>query len=810
MEENILDDQYTIIYKYVRAFQQPKRFFVNINNKVIDIYHSAGVSQYFNPKDLLMVFYEQHIEISKGYQAWVIATANMKKYNKFINTINTDIEALEEYNMEDIIPIYGNLGNYFKKEEKIIYYNEEGNDIDVILNQFNRHRNTDILKELFTLEDYDNVLYEIKITPNAQLLEQLNQFASQYEELRYIKYDSKTFIRDYKEWIISIDKLYQKDLLTSNILDNQLLVKNNKYKSIKVGPVKTDYLVRIYNPTIGINNRPVDIHDGIYLFDEAKTTTEIPFVIYKNTEGVYYYKVHEETNTDLSIIKTIELENNTLFYNTPNLEVRYDLATNHMYVTFYNYNTTIVNILPINIDQTTQYIMNGHFNVWNVEINEATLAELILTNNIINTMFYVDDSDKNLEKKYFSLTYIPLLSNIPIGVKITQLYYETDKVVTTVENNKEQHLSLKKEKNHSIPYLDIKFKNVYNYEGFVTIIKMLLYLFNNNINKNDTYALEINTLNNVTTNEHEVDDNLKLLKNVAPNVFVEGYANFCAQRPKPINKTDIKAYMEKRIKDLNLDAKTAASYQDYGVLDFTLEGTNETLHLVCDHPDYMYPYLKSTAVETKMKNLNKTIYTEIPCCKKLPQKREKVVKQDITRGDLDKQIKYILNNYNKLDNHFTIYNVINDKNSLLHCVCSALQQVDYLHSKDKSSYVEQLLTTISNKTNFGLLKQELYDKDVDTIKTMFLNNVFLDPKLYYRALEEYFDINIYVFESENILDIPRFRQFHTRPLRLNRKTILIYKKTIEGPCELIFSSGKKSGFIAFSGKPNHQQQSICF
>jgi hypothetical protein len=393
------------------------------------------------------------------------------------------------------------------------------------------------------------------------------------------------------------------------------------------------------------------------------------------------------------------------------------------------------------------------------------------------------------------LKYTPYNSDTVISIQISQLYYNEDTVVDVINNNKTEKLKLKLKKRKNIPYIHIKFKNLYHSESFLTIMNSIINSFV--IKKSN----ELNTLlaDLEFKKEKDVDENLKKLKNIAPDAFVEGYANFCdaRKRPSPIDKKDIKNYIKSKSKEFNFKAGELETFKQQGVLDFKL-ANDEVIHLVCDYPDDKYPYLKSTLKSKKLTQLDKTYYDELPCCKILPPKLDKNAKKETshimgfniitnpgTTGELKPDVKYFLQYYNNsLDNNFIRMGVVNDSKSLLHCLCLATNDELYKDTKNKSIYVDNLLVKIAEKINYGLLKQELYDMSLDEIKESFLNNNFLDPNLYYRAFEEYYNFNIYVF-NQDTMELPRFNMFHSRPVRDYRDTILISKQNNQ--CELIIN-----------------------
>lgn len=803
---NILDDKYTILYKYVIVNQLPKKYFTILNNKVYNIYDAlkdVHLQQYFDPIDLLMIYYESLInqDLLNNYKNWYYNNNN-KKYVKFLNAISNG--ELTEYNTKDIVnryvELYGKnetITNYFKNMDSVIYYDTDNDNIDILLDNFHGKKNIGIFNDLFTLDDYKYGSYEFSIVPNKKILENILNYANNFESLNYIKYDSKSFMVAYKEWIIITHNDYIKNIETVNMINDNQLLSKGKYKNIKVSPKSVENLIKTYIPT-KINNTLVDIYDGMYFFNESIVSEDVPIIIYKNNEHIYYKTHVTYNNTNIPVIA-----NNTIYfyiqhYNVKKYDVLYNLSTNNMNITFYQFEEVdidkiIHSILPIHIDNliTNDYNMDGYVNIWDFEINESTMADIILNNDIINKSIYVDDSIKNLIKTGLYLQYVPLLSNNHITIEIMQLYYENDKIVKYINNGVEEEIKLKS-KTNQIPYLKINFKNVYNYDGFIEIIKMLL----DNYYLMDQYDYA-KLLTLPSTKELTMDINLRLLKDAAPEVFVEGYANFCGKRPKPINNDLIDDYIKDKISELKLTGKNAEDFKNNAVLEFHTK--NQTLNLVCDYSDDIYPYRKSTKIETKMKKLDKTLYEELPCCKKLPIK-QKIIKKETTHvithgiinipgsyGQIDDNIKYVLNKYNNDNNNNLIrMGVIADNYSFIHCLCIATDDIKYVNTKNKLDYIIKLIPEIAKNTHFDLLKQENYNLDTEVIKNHFLNTKNLDPAIYYRAFEEFFNINIYVFNNNTILDIPKYKLFHTRPVRDERKTVLIYKH-LNGHCELIIN-----------------------
>jgi hypothetical protein len=94
-----------------------------------------------------------------------------------------------------------------------------------------------------------------------------------------------------------------------------------------------------------------------------------------------------------------------------------------------------------------------------------------------------------------------------------------------------------------------------------------------------------------------------------------------------------------------------------------------------------------------------------------------------------------------------------------------------------------------------LLSQEMWDVPKDERLAWYRDpSRYLDPQLFIRALEHAYDINIYMFSSEEgvpVVMLPRYFQFPCRPFRA-RKCALIYVHAEEKRCELIVDESHRS------------------
>ena len=132
-------------------------------------------------------------------------------------------------------------------------------------------------------------------------------------------------------------------------------------------------------------------------------------------------------------------------------------------------------------------------------------------------------------------------------------------------------------------------------------------------------------------------------------------------------------------------------------------------------------------------------------------------------------------------------------NSALHSVLMAIGD-DFYQSlntdEEREGYVRGVRRYIYTLTEPSIMKQQLHDWSDQQIEEHFLDlKSFFDPWLYYRAIEEAFDINLFVFKGKNELvsnrstakgiipemEIPRHKLFNIRQYNPHRRTVILYK-----------------------------------
>jgi hypothetical protein len=124
-------------------------------------------------------------------------------------------------------------------------------------------------------------------------------------------------------------------------------------------------------------------------------------------------------------------------------------------------------------------------------------------------------------------------------------------------------------------------------------------------------------------------------------------------------------------------------------------------------------------------------------------------------------------------------------NTLIYAVLSAFISISPGAFEESSvvKYLKEERFRIAAATSPALLSQELYDCTEDEIRQRLTSEENFDANLFFRAVEEYYNINIIVFdgnEKNPQLDIPRHRFFHARIFRRRKLLLLIKMKNGNG------------------------------
>jgi hypothetical protein len=512
--------------------------------------------------------------------------------------------------------------------------------------------------------------------------------------------------------------------------------------------------------------------------------------------------------------------------------------------------------------------VRGDFNIWGMDFDETSFLDMVLLEPLMNVYLYVEENIKPFAtKKRLDTHYRSIYTDMAEGKTVTEEAYISNSASVSVTLTQKSTLAdevvdvmdpITKGVSQArlpigVPYIHINIsqaesRSVVN--DFLPIFRLLMrYYLEERQPIIDVYnailpelaALgpmllqrkrrvvtaepTILELTKKPTINRRVNAKIRRLQEEAPELFVLNYARRCQCPLQPIiiNPTEIEAWKQRHV---------GPTLQERQIMPFPKD--NPQWNFVCPDENNPFPGVK---LNHDLPNRDRFPY--VPCCfkkdqmspganshyrdyveNKSPDRRigakaeKKISTRKILVPDrvafLPRAVENIVKRYSDEYVDMVRYGIIYTTNSLLHCVCVAIDDPNYLAQTTddlKEIYVTRIRQHMLATINPSLLKQELYDHTNEEITDLLRDNAkFLDPSLFYRAVEEIFNINIYVFnpppssgdETElGAIDVPRFKIFHARPLRVHRPTIVIMKTwgsesdALQYPqCELIVDYDK--------------------
>ena len=558
-----------------------------------------------------------------------------------------------------------------------------------------------------------------------------------------------------------------------------------------------------------------------------------------------------EAKKDSYSTSVYHLDNNTLFISSPVTNIRDETAA----LSFVSAAFPTLDLGP-----SSEVKVRGQFNMYELDITDYSLVDMILNTELLRHYLYIEETIKSYaSKKRLNLRYKSLLGeadeDTPTGegyitnkssvsVKLKQKYIaqygegsETGEALQELQaDGTVKPVSFPV----GTPYVEVRITSADSRtiaNQFVEVFRRLMDWYRQwRDNVNYYYMNYVPELLPAAEKPREVPKSvpkvgpgapprrggskkITQLKEVAPDIFIAGYPRLCQLPKQPIAIAPEEIEMWKQRKIIVNDREVERQ-----IMPFPPD--NPRVWLVCPDDRYPYPGIK----DSDLKNNDQFPY--IPCCNKTnhmdPNIRSTSKYNQYIRGIRIEKTKTTKVGHQIKGNkilvsarHGSLPKTINELltqripdnvrwgeptgvNSLIHCVLDALDWPEYIRlpvtGDDRENYALGIRRRLFEEIDTAVYKQELYDYTSDEIRDQLANpEIFFDPYLYYRGLEELFNINIYTFipserdenEETGYLEIPRFKTFHAQPQR-DRRTVLIYKhtggKTTGLPqCELIVS-----------------------
>jgi len=475
---------------------------------------------------------------------------------------------------------------------------------------------------------------------------------------------------------------------------------------------------------------------------------------------------------------------------------------------------------PKNIKESS---VNGSFYFPNQMIDKYVLAELIMNDPLFSSMISIDESVKASKKK----------ESVYIHFYNTKIGNLTANITEKISERNDPSLrgkDVKKDFKFGSFYVRVKIVSAENIEAvkaFQDILAKLMGLYNEKYEDIVKFYREYipnfgkdkqKKLDKIDTIKTIENSKTKTLKDIAPELFVSGYAQKCAYHPTIIQDDEVEQ----------------AEADGYAIMRYPKEEEGfETRNYVCNSEKNkkagaIYPGL----LENQLPNSD--IFPYIPCCytknhnepdkgnifrhyyygEKLREK-PRTEQQDLivtnkfvfadVYGRLPENIEKLFEMFDYDENYIYVRKGVNEGNSsFLECVMEAMyEETDILKVKDRKKFIIKIRNDLATVKNAASCKQEMYDYTTDEIiKNIRDSEVYMDPNLFTSLLEQYFNCNIFIFSRirNNIqMIIPRHTQAYYKNKR-NAKCVFIYEhdgstsdKIAESKrrCELIVRWGQK-------------------
>lgn len=720
----------------------------------------------------------------------------------------------------------------------------------------------DIEKELIEyLETEDIVMiYFLSKQQDPSLLSEINRLYQQ-KGIEPIQ-DFPELLLMLSDWRNNVKKDLDNDMLNLENLDI-IHEELGKYSEVLYSPIKVDQVTIKASPSLKTGIKP-NVDDGLIIFNQSVPSYDVPFIRYNGSSGtktelfkLYRGRTDEEmpnfkiiippssqSNKDDSVYFTVwsgkgdvnnaikesylkgfyNIPKNLLTIKTPNEEdINQETIIKKMEQAF-----------PISIKDVTETGISGEFFMFDLDINDIYLVDMVVNTELMNSYLFVKETNTPYaEKKQLKIYYKSfrgfveeeekvaegyIVNPSSVTVSITQNRASGGEIVNVIMGDETKKFRL----THGLPYIRAKITQAESLDAanqFVKIFSRLMQYYKKekgNIERlysgfipelTQTSEREIRiTVKQSTGKKGAGDSKIERLKEVAPDLFVHGYARKCqcVFQPIAIPPDEIQSWQDNTFMYKDVLRKRQ-------VMSFPPD--NPKWNFVCPNDSAPFPGVKMN------KDLeNKDIYPCVPCCFKddqmdpasnsnynecfrgKPKKPDQAVEgaKDTHKiktdkildpgryGYLPKNITDLLMKYSDKAIDMVRMGVPHSVNSLLHCLSVALQDTIYssLNYEQKEVYVGNLRRTIVSQTLPNLIKQEMYDfSDTEILDQLSDQTLFLDPNLFYRAIENAYNINLYVFQPPNRDDsnslgsfaMPRFKLFHARSPRPEKRSVLIFR-----------------------------------
>lgn len=769
---------------------------------------------------------------------------------------------------------------------------QQRNNLDQINTQLGEKLETEDIAMIYALRAMTDNL------PIAPIIQEINVlYESEGLEIIQDEPELRLVLTDWRNNLAAELQKDLEDLEDLETIQNELA----RYPEVLYSPIKIDRVTIKASPTLKSTGLPPFPDDGVIMFDHSVPSYDVPYIRYNGPSAgnreelfkLYRGRTDDEmpnyniiipptsqTNKDNSFYMTVWSGKGTLTKATKESYMKgtYDINDNLLTIKTpteedINQQTIITKIeqaLSININDVTETAISGEFFLFDLDINDIYLVDMIINTELMNSYLFVKETNTPYaEKKQLKIYYKSFSGFVEEEEKVAEGYIVNPSSVTvSLTQNKAQggeivmvninDVPTKFRLPHNLPYVRAKITQAESLDvanRFIKIFSRLMQFYKTekpNVERlfagfipeliqPVATAKPINiTVKQPTGKKGSGDSKIERLKEAAPELFVNGYARKCQCifQPIAIPPDEIEAWQNQTF----IYKDTMRQRQ---IMSFPPE--NPRWNFVCPNDSAPFPGVKMN------KDLsNKEEFPCVPCCFKDDQmdpqvnsnynecfrgRTKKVEEKTTTKethkiktdkilsagryGYLPKSISDLLSKYSEEAVDLVRMGVPLSVNSLLHCVSMGVQDPAYMNlqtNDQREMYVRNIRNIIVTQTIPNLLKQEMYDfSDEEIIDQLRDPENFLDPNLFYRAVEQSYNVNIYTFSppekedpaSLGSFEIPRYKLFHARSPRPEKRAILVFRTmgaesdSLDYPqCELIVDRDEANNRNIYNFGPN--------
>jgi hypothetical protein len=394
----------------------------------------------------------------------------------------------------------------------------------------------------------------------------------------------------------------------------------------------------------------------------------------------------------------------------------------------------------LNSDSIREDSINSIVNIPQQRFNRFILADLLATDIQIQTMCYTDESSKiGRVRAGITFFYHPIKSEQKVTISCTEVPVE----LKDFRENRELYPL-------GTNYVRVRIKKARNKEITGQVADFIGKIFSTyNRDKKKISSIYESLIGSGFKEEAELKVKTRIRKvdvltNIDPIIFPKGYPRLCQQPPVIVDDLVVKS----AIKDQYFIENIGHGYKS--AILFPRNGATGTQHwYACNYqPNFNHPGLKEN---TSL--INSSDFPYLPCCFKEFQLDQDYLKdyyagvvrsQSSKRGfHIQKTLKLLKKGYlgylpPELDKFFKI--IFGVDTEILRSGTDGINDSFF-----KAVELAMGKDLVLNKLQLSVCRQNAYFLSVDELKRIIEKNEYINPRLFYRCLEEYYKCRIYIF-----------------------------------------------------------------